>query len=83
MENAILSQRGIPIFFVENGMSYTFEKTSKDGETQFWRCDARELCKARLHIRDGTVVRRINEHTHPGDASKMEVMKAITVLRPK
>ena len=33
MENAILSQRGKPIF-VENGMSNTFEKNSKNGDTQ-------------------------------------------------
>ena len=34
MEDAILSQKGKPKF-TENGMSYTFEKNSKDGETQF------------------------------------------------
>ena len=41
------------------------------------------MCKARLLIKDGTVVRRINEHTHHGDASKIEVLKAMTVLRDR
>ena len=82
MENTILSQRGKPKI-IENGKSFSFEKNSKDGETQFWKCDMRGSCKARLHIRNGLVIRRINNHTHPGDATKIEVMEALTVLRDR
>ena len=82
MENTILSQRGKPKF-IENGKSFSFEKNSKDGETQFWKCDVRGSCKARLHIRNGRVIRSINDHTHPGDATKIEVMEALTVLRDR
>ena len=82
MENTILSQKGKPKF-IESGKSYSFEKSSKDGQTQFWRCDVRGTCKARLHIRNGVVVRRINDHTHSGDATKIEVMQAMTVLRQR
>ena len=39
--------------------------------------------KARLHIRDGRVIRRINRHTHPGDASKVEVLQALSILRDR
>ena len=81
MENIpILSKRGRPKF-IENGKSYSFEKHSKDGLVQFWKCDVRGTCKARLHIRDGRVVRRINQHSHPGDASKVEVLQSMSVLR--
>ena len=76
----VLSQKGRRKF-IENGKSFTFEKTSKDGGTEFWKCDIRGTCKARLHIRNGQVVRRINTHTHPGDASKIEVLQALTILR--
>ena len=77
-----MSQRGKPKF-IENGKSFSFEKNSKDGETQFWKCDVRGSCKARLHIKNGRVVKRINQHTHPGDATKIEVMEALTVLRDR
>ena len=76
----VLSQKGRRKF-VENGKSFSFEKTSKDGATEFWKCDVRGTCKARLHIRDGQVVRRVNRHTHPEDASKIEVLQALSVLR--
>ena len=82
MENTIMSQRGKPKF-IENGKSFSFEKNSKDGETQFWKCDVRGSSKARLHIKNGRVVKRINQHTHPGDATKIEVMEALTVLRDR
>ena len=82
MANVILSQKGKPKF-IENGKSYRFEKNSKDGNTQFWKCDVRGSCKARIHIRNGRVDRRINEHSHPGDATKIEVMQALTVLRDR
>ena len=76
-----MSQRGKPKF-IENGKSFSFEN-SKDGETQFWKCDVRGSCKARLHIKNGRVVKRVNQHTHPGDATKIEVMEALTVLRDR
>ena len=74
-----MSKRGPK--FIENGKSYSFEKHSKDGRVQFWKWYVRGSCKAPLHIRDGIVVRRINQHSHPGDASKMEVLKSMSVLR--
>lgn len=69
--------------FVENGHSYSFDKMSQDGQTKFWRCDKRHACKARVHVREGIVVRRINQHTHPGSAANVEVMGAMTALRDR
>ena len=81
-EGVVLSQKGRRKF-VDSGKLFTFEKTSKDGGTEFWKCDVRGTCKARLHIRNGRVVRRINGHTHPGDAAKIEVLQALSVLRER
>ena len=81
MENIpTLSKRG-KLKFIEDGKSFSFEKHSKDGSIEFWKCDVRGTCKARLHIRDGRVVKRINRHTHPGDASRIEVLRSLSVLR--
>ena len=81
MENIVtFSIRGKPKF-IEDGKSFSFEKNSKDGRTQFWKCDVRGTCKARLHIRDGRVVNRINTHTHPGDPTRMEVLRTLTMMR--
>ena len=80
MENIVtLSTRGKPKF-IEDGKSFSFEKDSKDGHTQFWKCDVRGTCKARLHIRDARVVRQINQHTQLGDATKMEVLRTLKVM---
>ncbi|XP_064087322.1 uncharacterized protein LOC135201976 [Macrobrachium nipponense] len=67
--------------FVDNGTTYVFDKVSKDGETQFWRCDQRSSCKAHIHVHQGRITKRIGAHAHLGDAANAEVMTALTDLR--
>ena len=80
MAERLISEKGREKF-VEDGHTYSYEKLSKDGETRFWKCDRRSTCKARIHILGGRVTKRVNTHTHPGDAAKVEVLNAMTILR--
>ena len=69
--------------YTEGGHSYRFDKFSADGRLKFWRCDRKRVCKARIHTADGRVVKRMNDHTHPGDAAHLEVQKAVTSLKER
>jgi len=66
--------------FPEGGPLYLFDKFLADGRIKFWRCDRKGVCKAWIHTADGRVVKRLNDHTHPGDATHIEVQKAVISL---
>lgn len=64
MENKTLTQRGRECLLHE-GFVYMFDRTNVDGEIKFWRCQAKNVnCKARLHTRDGQVIKAMNAHNH-------------------
>ena len=79
----IRSQKGKDKF-VDSGQTYRFDKLSKaDGVTKFWRCDKKNVCKARIHTLEDRVVHRIHQHTHAGDAARTEVLTAITSMKER
>lgn len=64
MENFTLTQRGRECF-VYDGFVFTFDRSNVDGDIKFWRCQAKNVnCKARLHTRDGEVIKMMNVHNH-------------------
>ena len=47
------------------GHCYIFDKTSKsDHELLFWRCERKQVCKARLHSKHNDILKVVNEHSH-------------------
>ena len=78
--NHIVSQRGKPKF-VSNGYIYLFDELSADKVTKFYRCERRDCCKARIHVRNEEVIRCINEHSHEAAPAKIE--KDIVISRIK
>lgn len=70
----VLSQRGQPKI-KHDGHLYVKEKRSKDGETQFWRCQYVGECKARLHtsVATGEVVKTVNEHSDEPDPAGIDI----------
>ncbi|KAG8230475.1 hypothetical protein J437_LFUL013586, partial [Ladona fulva] len=76
----ILSQRGKEKF-IHEGYSYIFDKTSVNGVTQFWRCERRRECKAKVHVLNGNIIKTINIHSHEASASKIEADRVINKLK--
>ena len=69
----ILTQRGRRKI-AYNGFLYIYDKDSRtDNSLQFWRCEKRGHCKARLYVRDGKVVKQVNDHLHEASPAKVEV----------
>ena len=46
---------------------FVFDKHETYSEKVVWRCEKRSICKARLHIAGGQVLKRHLEHTHGPD----------------
>lgn len=67
----IISQRN-KTKFASGGFMYVLDKVSKDGYTEFWRCERRGQCKGRIHVREGNVVHVVNDHSHEANAAKIE-----------
>lgn len=60
--------------YLHEGFLFVFDKRSADLSTKFWRCEFKNVCKARLHTStvSGQVVKVINDHNHGNDAAKIE-----------
>jgi hypothetical protein len=81
MERKILSIRGKEKF-TTGGFIYVFDAASKNDETvKFWRCERKQMCKARIHTRDGEVIRKVNVHTHDSSAIDVEVAQVVTKMK--
>lgn len=81
MEN-ITSQRNREKFY-ENGFLYAFDKLSADKKTEFWRCEQKRHCKARVHIVNREVVKTINMHSHQPSAVKVAADKIVTKIKKR
>jgi len=82
MVSSILSQRG-KAKFTSDGYIYIFDRVGADQVTEFWRCEKRWQCKARVHVKDGEIVKFINVHLHAADAAQVEKEETITKLKSR
>ena len=65
-------------FFQHEGHLFWFTKPSQaDASLKFWKCSHYKSsgCPARIHTRDGVVVKTLNDHTHASDPISIEVTK--------
>ena len=77
MEGDILTKRGRSKV-IHDGYLFIFDATSKsDSELKFWRCEQKDRCKVRLHMKDGEVIR------HEPSAAKVEVEKLKTNIKKR
>lgn len=64
MEVQILTERGKEKCH-HNGYLYIFDKISKsDISVKFWRYEQMGRCNARLHTKDGEVIKQLHSHSH-------------------
>ena len=82
MASANLSQRG-KAKFTSDGYIYVFDRVGADQVTEFWRCEKRRQCKARVHVKDREIVKFINVHSHAADAAQVEKQETITKLKSR
>ncbi|XP_042203114.1 protein tramtrack, beta isoform-like isoform X2 [Homarus americanus] len=80
--SANLSQRGKGKF-TSDGYIYIFDKVGADQVTEFWRCEKRRQCKARVHVKDGEIVKFISVHSHAADAAQVVKQETITKLKSR
>lgn len=57
MEQVLIVSKGGKKKITNDGFVYVFDKTSMDGSTEFWRCERRSECEARIHVNGETVAR--------------------------
>lgn len=69
--------------FIHEGYLYIFDKRSVDLSKNFWRCEMKNECKARIHTSANTnqVIKEVNQHSHGSDAAKINVAKIMTRIK--
>ena len=78
-----LTSRGRPKL-VKAGFGYVQDKRGRD-DVVYWRCESRDelSCKGRLRTEGGVIVAYVGSHNHAPEASKVEVVKALTEVKQK
>ena len=61
--NAMFSQRNKRKFVDTDSYIYVLNNTNKDATIQYWTCERKTCCRAKVHVSNGRVVRQIGEHT--------------------
>jgi hypothetical protein len=52
-------------------------------KTEFWRCEQKRYCKARVHLVNHEVVKSINMYNHEPSAAKVATDKIVTKIKKK
>jgi len=71
-------------FFVDNGYKFVFDKLSKkDDAISFWRCEHKnkDPCPARIHVKDGIVIKQMHQHNHASNPAAIEVTRIRTEIK--
>lgn len=69
---------------LHEGFLFTFDKLSKDHSKKFWRCELKNICKARLHTtNDNVIINEVNQHCHGNDAAKNQISKIVANIKRK
>lgn len=82
MASENLSQRG-KVKFTSDGYINIFDRVGADQVTEFWTCEKRRQCKARVHVKDGEIIKLVNVHSHAADAAQVEKQETITKLKSR
>lgn len=83
MEQVLVKSKRDKKKFIDDGFLYVFDKTSVDGSSEFWRCERRGQCKARIHVNNGTVIKKINCHSHGANSAKVEADTVVTSIKQR
>ena len=68
-------------YFIDSGFKYIHDRESANGLIRFWRCEFKNTCKARIHTRNGIVVKRLNEPNHESNPAAIEVTRIYNVIK--
>uniref|UniRef100_A0A6P7GQI5 Uncharacterized protein LOC114340917 n=1 Tax=Diabrotica virgifera virgifera TaxID=50390 RepID=A0A6P7GQI5_DIAVI len=48
---------------------------------KFGRCERRGMCKARIHTKNGEIIKKVNLHSHDASAVDVEVAQIVTTIK--
>lgn len=77
MSNAITSQRKKRKFVDEDSHVYVLNNSNKDETIQYWTCERKVCCRAKIHVSNDRIIRHVGEHTH---GPNVDAVKANTLI---
>ena len=83
MEQTMKTEKGKDAFVDNEGFVYLFNKDGAGGKRIMISEENRRAsnCPARVHVRDGDVVKVVNQHTHLPDSRRVEARCIRNVLQ--
>jgi hypothetical protein len=77
----MLSQRNKRKFVDDDSFVYVLNNTNKDGSVEYWTCEKKGLCRAKIHISNDRVIRAVGDHTHEPDINAVKASVVIDDIR--
>ena len=75
----IKSQRNKRKFVDDDSFVYVLNNTNKDKSIQYWTCEKKGLCRAKIHVSNDRVIRAVSDHTHEPDVNAVQACVLISV----
>jgi hypothetical protein len=77
----VVSQRNKRKFVDDDFFVYVLNNKNKDATIQYWTCEQKNQCRAKVHVSNGRVIKHVGEHTHRADANTVKASVLVADMK--
>ena len=81
MSENLTSQRNKRKFVDDDAFVYVLNNKNKDGSVEYWTCEQKKFCKAKVHVSNDRVIRAIGDHTHGPDVNSVKARQLLNTVK--
>lgn len=77
----MISQRNKRKFVDDDSFVYVLNNKNKDGSVEYWTCEKKGFCRAKIHVSNDRVISVVGEHTHEPDVNAVKASVVLDDIR--
>ena len=71
-ERDVVSQRKKRKFVDDDYVVYVLNNKNRDATMEYWTCERKTQCRAKIHVSNDRIVKHVGEHTHAADVNAVK-----------
>ena len=71
-ERDVVSQRNKRKFVDDDYFVYVLNNKNRDATMEYWTCERKTQCRAKIHVSNDRIVKHVGEHTHAADVNAVK-----------
>lgn len=72
------SQRNKRKYVDDDAFVYVLNNTNADGSIQYWTCERKTICRAKIHVSNDRIISQVGDHTHGPDRDVVKASALVT-----